>query len=409
MEEFDYLIVGGGLAAASAVDGIRERDVSGTILLVSEEEEPPYHRPPLSKDYLKAPEAGRDMLHVKPEGWYEDEALASVRLSTRVTALDARERVVTTEEDDRLRGDRILLATGGRPRSLDVPGSDLVGVHTLRSVLDSEALREAAGEAERVVLVGAGFIGMELAASFRSYGIEPTVVESLDRVWAGMLTPELSGAVRRYYEERGVRFRLGTSVREFEGDARLRGVVLADGTRLPADFAVIGIGILPEVELAADAGLAVQDGIVVDEYAETSHPHIYAAGDVARFPDAVFGDTSRVEHWDHAKAHGKLAGRNMAGDRKAYDHLSYFFSDAFELGFNVLGRPGRVLESRTHGSLEEERLILVGADEDGLCAAILINASEDLEACRDLVRRRVSLEEAESKLEGDVEAGVSGP
>ncbi|MEE9471571.1 MAG: FAD-dependent oxidoreductase, partial [Gemmatimonadota bacterium] len=326
MEQFDYLIVGGGLAAASAVDGVRSIDADGTIGLLTEEEDPPYHRPPLSKEYLQTPEATRDLLYVKPEGWFEDEARVELLTGRRVVSLDPREMTVATGPEETYGAERILLAMGGRPRTLLIPGDDLEGVYTFRTVEDAERIREMAPKAETVVLIGAGFIGMELAASLTRYDVRSVVVEAEDRVWSRMLPPVLSYFVQGYFEERGVRFELGTGLEELAGEERVELVRLANGTEMPCDFAVFGVGIRPNEEIAGEAGLAVMDGVVVDQFGETSHGHIYATGDLARFPDPVFGDTARVEHWDHARTHGKLVGRNMAGAREAYEHISYLYS-----------------------------------------------------------------------------------
>lgn len=398
MERFDYLIVGGGLAASAAVDGIRERDADGSIALLGEESEPPYHRPPLSKEYMRSPEAPRELLHVKPEGWFEEEARVDLRAETKVAALDPRERTVTTDEGEEFRGERLLLATGGRCRVLELKGGELDNVFTLRTVDDAEAIRKAAGEAESALLVGAGFIGMELAASFCQMGVRPVVVEALDRVWPVVLPPELSEFVRAHFEDRGVEFRLGTTVRELGGETRVERATLEDGERLPCDLVVVGVGIEPRSELAVEAGLAVSDGIVVDRYGETSHGYIYAAGDVARFPDPVFEDFCRVEHWDHAKAHGKLVGRNMAGDGSSYDHVSYFFSDVFDLSLNVVGRPAGADRVILREPLDPERTVAFTLAEGRLCGAVTVNAPDALEDCRALVRRRPTLEELEEEL-----------
>lgn len=400
MDEFDYLIVGGGLAAASAVDGIRSRDEVGSILVLTDESEPPYHRPPLSKEYLQNPQAGRDLLHVKPENWFEEEAAVTLRQKQRVISLDPKELAVTTAGGEEYRARRILLATGGRPRTLGVTGSDLDGVFTLRTVEDSEAIREAAADEamEEAVLIGSGFIGMELAASLSKLGVRATVVEARERVWPTMLPPELSAFLQEYFEAREVRFRLGAKVAELRGESRVETAVLEDGEEIPCGIAVIGVGIIPNDELASRVGLAVKDGIVTDRYAETSHGYIYAAGDVARFPDPVFGDLARVEHWDHAKAHGKLAGRNMAGEVEPYDHLSYFFSDVFDLGLNAFGRPASADRVILRGELGAEKSLVFCGQEGRLSGAILINANEEMERARQLVRRRPLLEEVEDEL-----------
>lgn len=395
--DYDYLIVGGGLAAASAVDGIREVDEDGSIAVLSDEEDPPYHRPPLSKEFLQAPDgAPRSLLHVKPEGWFEEEADAELHLGRRATRLSPDAMKVETASGGDLTARRILLVTGGRPRDLDVPGADLEGVATLRTAGDSEEIRARAREADRTVLVGAGFIGMELAAAFTEFDARPTVVEVQDRVWGRMLPGRLSDWMQSHFEERGVEFRLGESVDAFAGGDAVAEAELSGGGRLDCGLAVVGVGIRPNQELAADAGLPVDDGIVVDEHAETDAEGIYAAGDVARYPDPVFGDRARVEHWDHAKAHGRLAGRNMAGAGESYDHLSYFFTDVFDLSLNVYGRPTTADRTVLRGDLEDaadEGCLALGERDGRVVSAILINDQEPMDACRRLVRARATFDE----------------
>lgn len=404
MTEADHLIVGGGLAAASAADGIREEDPEGKILLLSDETEPPYHRPPLSKEYLQVPAANRGLLHVKPDGWYEERGV-ELALGARATRLDPERMEVETEDGRNFRGERILLATGGRPRRLPVPGADLDGVLTLRTVGDAERIQELAAEADRAVLVGAGFIGMELAASLSVLDVRATVVETEDRVWPRMLPPSLSTPIRAYLEERGVEFRLGSRVEEFRGSGRVAGARLEGGEELPCGLAVVGVGIRPNQELAAEAGLETDDGVAVDERGETSAPGIFATGDVARFPDPVFGGRSRVEHWDHAKVHGRLCGRNMAGADEAYDHLSYFFSDVFDLSLNVYGHPARAERVVARGSLEEGECVAFGVADGRVQAAVLVNAREAMEPCRAIVRARPEAAAWEKRL-GDPDADL---
>ncbi len=404
--DFDYIIVGGGLAAASAVDGIRELDKRGTIVLLTDETEPPYHRPPLSKEYLQTADAPRSLLHVKPEGWFESEAGVTLLLETSIVSLDPRSMTVAAASGEVFRGRRILLATGGRPRTLSVPGGNLEGVYSLRTVEDAEAIRTAAQHASRAVLVGAGFIGMELAASLVKLGIDPVVVELEDRVWTRMLPPELSRFVADYFEARGVEFRLGPAVREFGGEGRLEYALLDDGERIGCELAVTGIGILPNVELARAAAMAVDDGILVDAYGETSHGYIYAAGDVARYPDALSGEPTRVEHWDHAKTHGRTVGRNMAGAEEPYDHLAYFFCHVFDLSLNVFGRPEAADRLLIAGELDSGRAIVYCGAGGRLVGAVLVNAADALDECRELVRRAPDLDELGSELE-DPDAELS--
>ncbi len=393
MREFDYVIVGGGLAASSAVDGIREVDATGSIGVFTDEPDPPYHRPPLSKEYFQAEEAPRELLHVKPAGWFEDQSGLTLFTDMRVDRLDSDELVVHTADGEANRGGRILIATGGHPRTLPVPGATLAGVATLRTAADSEELRAAARHATRVVLVGAGFIGMELASTLQKIEVEALVVELAPEVWASVFPEAVSSFLRRYFEDRGVRFMVGSAVAAFEGSDHLTRVVLESGEEIATSLAIVGVGIEPNEQLASEAGVAVQDGIVVDTFGESTAAHIYAAGDVARFPDPVFGELVRTEHWDHAKAHGKLVGRNMAGAREAYDHLSYFFTHVFDLSINVFGRTASSDRIIVSGELGSGRSIVYCTTDERLTGIILINANDAMEECRELVRARPSVDD----------------
>ena len=386
---FDFLIVGGGLAAAAAVDGIREVDPTSTIGLITEEAEPPYQRPPLSKEFLQYPDVPRSLLYVKPEGWFEEQERLELITRQKALVLDPAAMSVTTARGNVFRASRILIATGGRARQIDLPGNDLEGVFTLRSVDDSEAIRDGAVAGSRSVLIGAGFVGMELAASLTAHDVASTVVETQDRVWARILPPDLSRWMRTHYEGKGVSFRLGSAVDRFVGHGKVEAVAVG-AELLPCDLVVVGIGMDPCDGIARDAGLAVADGILVDAFGETSHPHIYAAGDVARFPDPVFDGHTRVEHWEHAREHGRLVGRNMAGEREPYELLSYFFSRVFDLSLNAVGRPALADETVVWGEPGEGPCAAFGLSEGRLCAVVLLDAPEELEACRALVRERVS-------------------
>lgn len=393
---FDYVIVGGGLAAVSAIDGIRDVDPRGSILLLSEESEPPYQRPPLSKEYLRCRTVPREMLHVKPDGWYEERGV-TLELRQRVLALDAGARRVTTARGNEYRGERLLLATGGRPRRLAAPGEALAGVHALRTVEDAEAIRDAAARGGRAVLVGAGFVGMELAGSLASLDVSCVVVEARDRVWPDVLPREMSEPIHALYRERGVELRLGARLEAFEGTARLE-AVRVDGERVGCDFAVVGVGMVPLDGLAADAGLATGDGIRVDAYGETSHPHVYAAGDVARHPDPLSGGATRTEHWEHAREHGRRTGRNMAGERQPYDLLSHFFSEAFDWKLSAVGRPARADRVVMRGTPGSGPSIAFCERDGRLCGAVLVDDPRSLEACRALVRARVPVSGREAEL-----------
>jgi NADPH-dependent 2,4-dienoyl-CoA reductase/sulfur reductase-like enzyme len=386
---FDFLIVGGGLAAAAAVDGILEVDPTSTIGLLTEESEPPYQRPPLSKEFLQYADVPRSLLHVKPEGWFEEQEGVELITRQKALVLDPAAMSVTTARGNVFRASRILIATGGRPRRIEIPGHDLDGVFTLRTVDDSEAIRDAAVAASRAVLIGAGFVGMELAASLTAHEVTSTVIETRDRVWARILPPELSGWMRALYEGKGVSFRLGSAVDRFVGQGSVEAVEVGSES-IPCDMAVVGVGLIPCDGIAGDAGLAAADGILVDTFGETSHPHIYAAGDVARFPDPVFGGNTRVEHWEHAREHGRLVGRNMAGEKEPYERLSHFFSRVFDLSLDAVGRPALADETVVWGVPGDGPCAALGLSEGRLCAVVLLDAPDELEAGRALVRERVS-------------------
>lgn len=408
--EYDYVIVGGGLAASSAVDGIREIDEDGSVAVLTEELDPPYHRPPLSKEYLQTAEAPRDLLYVKPSGWFDDQPGIELFEGTVAERLDVGRLVVATDGGDTFAGRRILLATGGHPRSLPVDGFDLPGVHTLRTADDAEAIRAAAPRAHRVALVGAGFIGMELAATLRKLDVDPIVIDLEERVWGTVFPAPISKFLQRYFEERGVTFVLGSSVAGFEGDQGVERVLLQSGDEIPADLVVVGVGLEPNDLLARAGGLAVTDGVVVDSFCETTAGHVYAAGDVACFPDPVYGELVRTEHWDHARAQGKTAGRNMAGERDPYDHVSYFFTHVFDLSINVFGRTGDSDRTIVSGELGSGRSVVYCVKDGRVSGAILINANDAMDDCRALVRERPTTEELMDRLgpEGSAEMANTG-
>ena len=387
-QDFDFLIVGGGLAAASAVDGIRDVNSAASIALITDESEPPYQRPPLSKEFLQYPDVPRSLLYVKPEGWYSEQEAVELVTRQKALVLDAAAMTVTTARGNVFRAPRILLATGGRARRLDIPGHGLEGIFTLRTVEDAEAIREAAADGTRAVLIGAGFVGMELAASLTAYDVTSTVVEAVERVWARVLPRDLSVWIQGLFEGRGVEFRMGANVEQFVGRDRAEAVVV-DGGEIACDLVVVGIGMDPCDGIASDAGLAVADGVHVDTFGETSHPHIYAAGDVARFPDPVFGGHTRVEHWEHAREHGRRVGRNMAGDREPYDLLSHFFSRVFDLSLDAVGRPALAEETVLWGTPGDGSSAALGMSEGRVCGIVLLDARAEVEAARTLVRARV--------------------
>lgn len=331
-----FVIVGGGLAGAKAAETLREEGFDGRVVLLSDEPEPPYERPPLSKGYLLGNDE-RDKAFVHPEPWYGEHQI-ELRLGARVTAIDPGAHEVELDGGERLGYSKLLLATGSEPRRLDVPGADLADVRYLRNLPDSDHLRDVLVEGHRVAVIGGGWIGLEVAAAARTHGAEVTVVEIADLPLLGVLGEDVALAFAGLHREHGVDLRLGTGVSEIVGDnGRVVAVVTADGHEIMADTVVVGIGIRPRVELAAAAGLAIDDGVAVDAGFRTSDSDIYAAGDVAAIDHPLLGSRVRVEHWQNALDGGPVAARSMLGQDVSWDKLPYFFTDQYDLGMEYIG------------------------------------------------------------------------
>lgn len=342
-----FVIVGASLAGGKAAETLREEGFGGRVVLVGEEIEPPYERPPLSKGYLLGNDP-REQAFLHDEGWWAEHRI-ELRLGQRATMLDRDSHTVTLDGVEELRYDKLLLATGSRVRTLQVPGHDLHHVHYLRTLDESDYLlgRLQDGTAARVVVVGAGWIGLEVAAAARGHGAEVTVVEQDTLPLRRVLGDEVAGHFRDLHLAHGVAFRFGAEVRELRGSGgALTAAVLADGTELPADLVVVAIGITPATELAVAAGLAVDDGVVTDAGLRTSDPDIYACGDVACTPSSVAGGPTRVEHWANALDGGPAAARSMLDQPVTFDPMPFFFTDQYDLGMEFSGwlgipAPGR--------------------------------------------------------------------
>jgi 3-phenylpropionate/trans-cinnamate dioxygenase ferredoxin reductase component len=353
MVDNPYVIVGGGLAGAKAAETLREEGFDGRIVLITDERDRPYERPPLSKGYLLGDDE-RSSVFVHEEGWYAEK---SVELLTgrRVTALDRLEHEVTLEDGERLGYAKLLLTTGSSPRRLRIPGNELDGVHYLRRLGHSDSLRDTLAAGGRVVVAGAGWIGLELAAAARAkYGCEVTVIEPQPTPLYAVLGPEVGTIFGELHTKHGVELRLGTGVSEFTGSGTVSGVRTSDGTELPADAVIVGIGARPNIELAEAVGLASEDGVVVDSQLRTSDPDVFAAGDIASFPSARYGRRIRVEHWANALNGGPLAARAMLGQDVTYTDLPYFFTDQYDLGMEYTGwvGPGAYDEVVLRGDVE---------------------------------------------------------
>jgi 3-phenylpropionate/trans-cinnamate dioxygenase ferredoxin reductase component len=330
-----YVVVGASLTGAKAAETLRAEGFDGRLVLIGAEHERPYERPPLSKDYLRG-EAGRETIYVHDEGFYAEHDI-EVQFGCRATSLDTTKNELALDDGERLRYDRLLLATGSEPRRLQIPGSELDGVLYLRSVEDSDALRERLDRGGTVVVIGAGWIGSEVAASARQRGLEVTVLEPMGVPLQRVLGDEVGGIYRDIHTDHGVQMLLGTAVEALEGTTSVQRVRTSDGRALECDFVVVGVGAQPCVELAARAGIAVDNGILVDEHLQTSVPGVFAAGDVANALHPFYRERVRVEHWANALHQGPVAARTMLGRSDVYDRLPYFYSDQYEVGMEYSG------------------------------------------------------------------------
>lgn len=326
-----FVIIGGGAAGFAAADTLRREGFAGAITMLSNDGAMPVDRPNLSKDYL-AGNAPEDWLPLRAEDYYHDAGI-DLRLNTNVSAIDPQARNVTLGNGDRLPFDKLLLATGAEPVKLQIPGADQPRVHTLRSVADSRAIITAAGTAKRALVIGASFIGLEVAASLRARKIEVHVVAPEQRPMQRVLGSEMGDFVRALHEENGVIFHLEDTVEKLEG-AR---ATLKSGGVIEADLVVVGIGVKPRLALAEQAGLAADRGVSVNEYLETSASGIFAVGDIARWPDPHSGQNIRVEHWVVAERQGQTAARNMLGKRERFDAVPFFWSQHYDVPINYVG------------------------------------------------------------------------
>jgi 3-phenylpropionate/trans-cinnamate dioxygenase ferredoxin reductase component len=386
-----FLIVGASLAGAKAAETLREEGFEGRVVLVGAEGERPYERPPLSKDYVRG-EAERAQLYVHGESFYRDHDI-ELHLGRTAVDMDASLREVALDDGERLHYDRLLLATGAEPRRLAIPGGDLDGVYYLRSVEDSDALRARLDRGGVAVVVGAGWIGAEVAASARERGLDVTVVAPdavpLERV----LGREVGGIYRDIHSDHGVRMLLGTGVEAFEGDGAVERVRTTDGRHLECDFVVVGIGVQPRTQLAAQAGLSIGDGILVGERLETSVPGVFAAGDVAGAQHPFYGERIRVEHWANALRQGPAAARNMLGAADAYDSLPYFFSDQYEVGMEYSGFARRWDRVVVRGDPAGREFIAFWLAGDRVLAGMNVGVWDVVDPIQRLIRERVAVDD----------------
>jgi 3-phenylpropionate/trans-cinnamate dioxygenase ferredoxin reductase subunit len=358
-----FVIVGGSLAGATAAATLRSEGFDGRVVLVGAEPLPPYERPALSKEFLRG-EQPLEEQYVRPEQWYPDHEV-DLRLGARAVQLDVHDRAVVLAGGERMAFDALLVATGSRNRKLDVPGVSLPGVYDLRTAADAERIVGAAADGARVVCVGMGFIGAEVAASMRMLGHDVTVVEVFETTLYRVLGPEIGRALEAMHRDHGVHMLFNEAVASFEGDGRLEAVVTSGGRRIEADLAIVGVGTEPSVELMAGTGLDQGGGIPVGPALETSVPGVFAAGDVARHEHPVFG-AIRVEHFDNAIKMGEVAARNMLGAGETFDDPHWFWSDQYDSQVQTAGFAPTWDRMVVRGSIEDRSFCAFLLDADGV-------------------------------------------
>jgi 3-phenylpropionate/trans-cinnamate dioxygenase ferredoxin reductase subunit len=375
-----YVIVGAGLAGAKAAQTLREEGFDGEIVLIGAESGRPYERPPLSKEFLQG-RTERDKLYVHPEGWYAEHGV-DLRLGLRATRIELDRHVVRLADGSHQPYNKLLVATGATPRRLPGPA------YYLRTVDDSQALRERLTRAGEIIIVGAGWIGLEVAAAARQAGCEVTVVEPEPAPLHRALGPQLGEVFARLHRRHGVTLRLGTAVAEVTET----GVRLSTGERLAAGLVVAGIGAAPEVGLAREAGLEIGHGILTDPSLRTSHPDVYAAGDVAEPFNTLYGRRLRVEHWANALNGGPVAARAMLGHDAVHDPVPYFYTDQFELGMEFSGDVEGYDEVVHRGSVDDLEFVTYWLREGRVVAGMNVNVWDVHDEIRDLIRSRAAVD-----------------
>jgi NADPH-dependent 2,4-dienoyl-CoA reductase/sulfur reductase-like enzyme/predicted acylesterase/phospholipase RssA len=394
----DFLLIGGGLASATAAETLRAGGAEGSIAMLAAEATLPYHRPPLSKDFLlKGPEQTNILIH--DQAFYRERAIA-VHLGARVSCVDIEKRSIETERGIQFRFGKLLIATGASVDRLSVPGANLGAIHYLHTAHDALSLYQGIANVQRAVVIGASFLGMELAAAFATRGIRTTLISREDLLYDKLGSPEVSTFFVAYYRARGVELMLRERVEKFSGTARVEAVVTSSGKVVPCEIVAVAIGVHPEIGFLRNSGIDCDGGIIVNQHLETNQPGIYAAGDVANFYDPIGRSRRRSEHWDNAVKQGRIAAWNMLGERQSWRTVSYFFSDVFDLTFNVVGDTEEARQRIVRGSIEDKAFsVLYLAANNTLRGAVLLEQSfVEAKAAGALIVNRSNLGSAKAKL-----------
>ncbi len=398
LKHADFILVGGGLASATAAETLRAEGATGSILLLCAEGVRPYHRPPLSKQVLLG--AGNDALSfIHSEDFYREHRI-EVRLNTRVVALGTATQSVTTEAGERIGYGQLLIATGATPKSLSLPGMTLAGIYALRSKIDADAIKQAAIQAKRAVVLGGSFLGIEVAFSLLSLGLKVTIIEQTSLLLMHLGAPELSAFFQRYAESRGISVVLNDTLVAVHGESRLQEVETIAGRRVACELLVVSIGVDPASDFLTGSGIALKDGwVVVDSLLRTNAPNVFAAGDITIFYDPVFARSRHIEHWDNAVKQGRLAAKNMLGQRLPYDEVSYFYCEFSDIGFNVLGATEKAEERIARGSIDAGSYAMLYLKGEVLRALFSMGRpADETRVAEGLIRFRVNLHTVKDRL-----------
>jgi NADPH-dependent 2,4-dienoyl-CoA reductase/sulfur reductase-like enzyme len=376
MSSSKYVILGGGMVAGYAAKEMVERGLpSGELTIISADDALPYERPPLSKGFLSGKDTEAGIL-INAADWYHEKGI-EIKLQTVVESVDLEKKRFLTSSSQDFQFENLLIATGCRARRLESPGDDLANVFYLRSMDDSRKIRSCAATAKQAVVIGGGFIGMEVASVLAQKNIHTTMIIREDRVWKRAFTPEMSAFFERYYTARGVQLIKQVNVTALEGKATVSAAVLDNRQKIPCDMVVAGVGAAPVTDLFAKTEISNDNGIVVNEYLETAKPGLYAAGDVANYPDSIFKKRRRVEHWDNAVSHGLHWARVVLGDRHPFIHVPYFFSDVFDLSYELWGDSDGATQTVVRGEMESSKFSVWWLKEDRVVAAFVMNRPDE--------------------------------
>lgn len=399
-EHYDYLIIGGGLAGGHAVQELCRTVPDARIGMIAEEEVLPYNRPPLSKGFLQGT-VSRESLAIKGNDYYREHGVG-LQLGVRAAGVDPAAHAVVTDDGSEHEYGKLLIASGCRLRRLSIPGAGTPGIYYLRTVVDAEALRTVASNAGQAVVIGAGFIGLEVASTLTQMGLGVTVIHRRDRLMEKFADEDISAFFEKFFLDRGVHVIFEDEAAAINGRERVESITTRSGRTLPCDFAVAGIGVVPETSYLEDSGIELDRGVVVDKCLRTSDPDIFAAGDIANYYDPVFGRRRRIEHWDNAIRQGRAAARNMIGGMEPFEHVSYFYSTVFSLTYEFYGDMREYDEVAVRGSFTDNSVAVFYLKDEVVQAAFMLNRpASERDVVKDLIAGQRQHTAARRQLEDD--------